>query len=82
MDIDSHYSTLNPIILNTPLNFTMKISSLSREIANINLTARQTIIIYDNIIWTRSDKPNSFAIIMVPSDSAEVLDIIGIYILF
>ncbi|XP_029653623.1 GATA zinc finger domain-containing protein 14-like [Octopus sinensis] len=45
------------------------------------LTARKTLIEFDNKLWARKDTPNLFDITMGSPDSAEVTDLVGMYLL-
>ncbi|XP_029651259.1 putative uncharacterized protein DDB_G0279653 [Octopus sinensis] len=54
---------------------------ISKEEIDIVLLARKTIIEFEGKLWTRADTPNNFEIPMGSSDSAEITDLVGAYLL-
>ena len=56
-------------------------SNLRRSEIDIVLTARRTVMEFSDKLWTRKDRSNEFDITIGASDSAQVTDLVGIYLL-
>ena len=56
-------------------------SDLDRREIDTIITARRTVVEYDNKLWNRKDRPDEFDITIGASDSAQVTDLVGIYLL-
>ena len=82
LDIDSYYPSITIGLLNKSLIFAMKNSDLDRREVDVIKTARRTVINYKNKHWTRKDRPDEMDITMGARDSAEITDLVGIYLLW
>ena len=56
-------------------------SDLERSEINTIITARRTVIQYDNKLWNRNNRQNEFDITMGANDSAQISDLVGLYLL-
>ena len=56
-------------------------SDLQRGELDLILTARRTIVKYNDRLWSRKDRPHEWDITIGAKDSAEVTDLVGIYLL-
>ena len=56
-------------------------SDLERSEINTIITARRTVIHYDNKLWNRNNRDNEFDITMGANDSAQISDLVGLYLL-
>ena len=67
--------------LNKALMFATNHSDLDRSEIDIIITARRTVVEYDDRIWNRKNNPDEFDITIGASDSAQVTDLVGIYLM-
>ena len=56
-------------------------SDLERSEIDTIITARRTVIHYDNNLWNRNNRYNEFDITMGANDSAQISDLVGLYLL-
>ena len=63
------------------LNFPQNNSNLDRSETDLILSARRTVIDYDRKYWSRKDIPDDWDITIGSKDSAEITDLVGIYLL-
>lgn len=81
-DIDNYYASIYPIVLNSALIFACKYTSLTRDEINVILSARKSLIAFDNKLWARNDTPDCLDITVESPDSTQVTDLVGIYLLY
>ena len=82
MDIVSYYPSITLGLMNKSLLFAAKNTSLTRKEIDVITTARRTIMQYKNEYWARSDRPNQIDISIGARDSAEMTDLVGMYLLW
>lgn len=59
-----------------------KYTSLTRDVIDVILTARKSLVTFDNKLWARKDTPDRFDIRMGSPDSAQITDLEGIYLFY
>lgn len=79
LDISNCYTSINLILLNKTLIFAMRSSALFNK--DIILKARKSIIEFEGKYWERKDKSDLIINIMESSNSALVLNSVGIHTL-
>ena len=80
-DISNYYPAISPILLNKALLVAMGNAGLERSEIDVVLNARRTIMNFDNKHWVRKDRIAEFDITMGATDSAQVTDLVGLYLL-
>ena len=55
---------------------------LNRNEVDVIRAARRTVVEYNNEYWTRRDRPEEMDITIGAKDSAEITDLVGIYLLW
>ncbi|GAB1604561.1 hypothetical protein Ahia01_000737600 [Argonauta hians] len=81
VDISNYYASITPELLNKALLLAKKYTNLNDTDIDTILHARKTLITFGDKLWTKSNNANLFDITMGSDDSAQVTDIVGIYIL-
>ena len=81
LDITSYYTSIPQTVLNSALIFAKNRSDLDRTEIDTILTARRTIMEHEGKLWSRIGRLNEFDITMGSSDSAEITDLVGLYLL-
>ena len=81
LDITSYYTSIPQTVLNSALIFSKNRSDLDRAEIDTILTARGTIMEHEGKLWSRKGRLNEFDITMGSSDSAEITDLVGVYLL-
>ena len=76
----NYYTSILPIVLNKVLMFATTHSDLDRSEINTIITVRRTVIHYDNKLWNRNNRQNEFDITMGANDSAQISDLLGLYL--
>lgn len=81
LDIDNYYNSINQNLLNEALQYAMTNSDLTEDEAKLVNLARKTLIEFEDQLWARKDTNDCFDIMMGSADSAQVTDLIGIFLL-
>ena len=81
LDISNYYSSVSLVLLNKALMFARRITKITRKEIEIMHTARRTIIEFDGDHWTRNSGINNFDVTMGSTDSAQITDLVGLYLL-
>uniref|UniRef100_A0A0L8FJ23 ISXO2-like transposase domain-containing protein n=1 Tax=Octopus bimaculoides TaxID=37653 RepID=A0A0L8FJ23_OCTBM len=75
------HTAINPTILNSALIVAKNHSHLTIKEIKVILEGRKSVISFDNKLWVQTDSPNCFDITMGAPDSAQITDLVGIYLL-
>ena len=62
--------------------FARKNSDLNRKEIDVIRAARRTVIEYNSEYWSRKDRPDEMDITIGAKDSAEITDLVGVYLLW
>ena len=82
LDIVSYYPSITFGLLNKSLIFAMQNSNLNKNEVDVIRAARRTVIEYNNEYWSRKDRPEEMDITIGAKDSAEITDLVGVYLLW
>ena len=80
-DIVEFYPSIKERILMDSLEFAKQHTNLTSSDVEIIMSCRKNILMHNNEIWVKSGVANGFDVPMGAFDSAQISDIIGIYIL-
>ena len=80
-DFKKLYSSIKKEHLTKAIKFAEKYTTFNKQEIDTLMHTCQTIIFYDNRIWTKKTNKNNFNIAMGSFQGAEVCDLIGLHIL-
>ena len=80
-DIKNFYPSIKKEHITKAIKFAEEYTKFNKQEINTLIHTCQTIISYDNRIWTKKSNINNFDIAMGSFQGAEVCDLIGLYIL-
>ena len=80
-DIENFYPSINEQLLEKALDFASKHVDLKEETIEIIQHCRKTILFSNNDIWQKKNENSLFDVAQGAKDSAEVCELVGIYIL-
>ncbi|GAB1597579.1 hypothetical protein Ahia01_000034400, partial [Argonauta hians] len=81
VDISNYYTSISKDLLIASLNFAQQNSDLTKDETLIILHARKTLVSFGGKLWTKKGEGGPFYITMGAQDSAQVTDLVGLYIL-
>lgn len=80
-DIDSYYQSITPELFEKSTKISRKRNKYNQTRDRYYKINEKTLIKYDNILWKRKGRNNNFDITMGSPDSAEITDLVVLYIL-
>ena len=80
-DIDDYYASITEPLIVKPLIFSKTITTVSDMDVDIILHARRTVVVYDKSLWINKNSDAPFDVGMGANDSAEVSDLVGLFLL-
>lgn len=81
MDFCNYYNSIDQVLLKRALLYATNKTRLNRQETNIIRLARKTVIQFQGKYWTRKDTMGRFVIPLGGSDSAEITDLVGLFLL-
>ena len=81
LDIENYYPSINEELLDKAINFASTYVDIEHETIDIIKHCRKTILFNNGDIWQKKDNNSLFDVAQGARDSAEVCDLVGLYIL-
>lgn len=80
-DYVDYYGSISPSLLNKAISFARSFVDIPSADVEVILAARKTLISFDNCTWKRAGTDDLFDITMGSSDSAQITDLVGLFLL-
>ena len=81
-DIKNFYPSINKVHLLKAIEFSKKYTDFTDDEIELIMHTCQTVVYYDNRMWTKSSNNEHFDIAMGSYHGAEVCDLVGLFIAF
>lgn len=80
-DIENYYNSIDQDLLDNALAYATTYTAMTFDEAAVVKLARKTLISFNGQLWARKDTQDGFDVTMGSSDSAQVTDLIGLFLL-